>query len=464
MKFTYLIALIFIFITLSGCNSVENTLSVATKELLVTQSPIINTKSFTPSISMTPKPTNNTSTFLTKTATMTLQSNVNTEQIVESTQTPSQTPEIIDWSSIPTCKNGTPDKNIVNIEGVLTYYDANQNYFYAISGFPPTTEVIDIPGDIFTNLIGFSPDTKLLAYTPISPTIGLVSDDGKTIVNIIDKQELLSTLPNNAHLCGWHDYHQWINNKLIALTICYRVDQNSRSDSIFTIIDPFNGTIQTNMINQIPDRKDNSYALFSPDLSRVAYVDNSSNLVLWNNNNNDNIEINQPNFDSNIFFGNYITDPRALWSYDSTKLAISASEVYPVNSSTRGVYILDREGGDSQRITNFTNKYDTFQAYDFQWSKNDRFLAFGVSHSVHESYGQSIYIYDTVSDKFVYHCDLNQTDEIKIRWSPDNQAIGYSNTYASPLIIIDLKTGDKYQLTDRAIIGDWTNNTNWVSK
>jgi WD40 repeat protein len=354
-----------------------------------------------------------------------------------------------------------------NLPGVLAYYDANQIGFFATGGSPLENTQLPISGTISTNLVGFSPDGEWLAYTLISPTIGLLSSSGDVLEHVMDMEVLYSRIPDGAYLCGWEPRYGWINENLIPIAICYRLDaQSNRTNILFEILDPFLGLWREGMLSELPHIAEESRAQFSPDLSRVLYDNASYDLVLWDLTNNKSIDIDQPPFESDIFSNTYWPDLRSAWSYDSSMVAITGSEdkLAPLpDSGQRGVYLLGREGGKFRRITNFLQDFDTFQTYGLRWSHDSRYLAFGVTHSLGGDYRQTIYIYDTASNSYIFQCVLSQSDPVRLRWSPDNQFIAYTNSIVSPLVVINIRTGEIVELAERAIIGDWTDNLQWMT-
>jgi WD40 repeat protein len=386
------------------------------------------------------------------------------------TQTPSPRPIItrtptatrINWEAVPACQGESQTVSEVDnfgLGGVIAYYDAEQNGFYTFGGFPSLYTQLPISGTIHTKLVGFSPNGEWLAYELDSPTIGLLSSKGEEIVKTIDIKGFYSQLPEGSELCGWNTNPEWINNDLIDLSLCYRESAPQvimKNYDLFAVLDPFSGTWREDFLSDLPERLEFSHAVFSPDMDRVLYVNKDHTLVLWNLVKQSSIHIKQP-FDFKTLY--YADDPLLVWSPNSNLAAIAAPEdelqLIP-DTWQRGVYLLGREGGKGQKITNFLAEFDSFTSYGLRWSPDSRYLAFSVAHTNGEEDRQTLYVYDLEAGNYIFQCDLDLADPIRFYWSPDNQFIAYTYYYASPLVVISLNTGETYIVTDRAIIGGWS--------
>jgi Tol biopolymer transport system component len=123
-----------------------------------------------------------------------------------------------------------------------------------------------------------------------------------------------------------------------------------------------------------------------------------------------------------------------------------------------GVYVVERNGDNDRRITDFYDLYEYFQVSMLRWSPNNRYLAFVLWGSIESAQSTVIYIYDINSDQYVFECPVYELTEefVILYWSPDSRYLIYSSLIFSPVILIDTYTGVVIKLADKAIINGWS--------
>lgn len=351
-------------------------------------------------------------------------------------------------------------------EGTMVYYDGELNGFYAAGGKPLGFSELPFRNTRVTDWVGFSMDGSWLAYAPVSPTLELLSVEGEPITTSIALGELYELVPEGSSLGGWGN-HEWINNELIMLNIAYRrPNQSMMNEQLIMVLDPFRGLWRHDLITELPDFYEYSGAVFSPDLTRVLYVANETplKLVLWDMINHSRLWADEAYFDQGIFAfeGNRLAMAYAKWSPDSSKIVFAGRED-PASelpyAAQRGIYLLDRDGKHLQRLTNFNAELDTFFTYGYRWSSDNRHLAFFSFQTRGPIREHRLYVLDAESGTITFSCPLvpeETEDRARLYWSPDGQFIGYSHNHLSPLVFIDLRTGEIIRLADRAMIFGWS--------
>ena len=146
-------------------------------------------------------------------------------------------------------------------------------------------------GKLLTNenreidVLGVSPDGEWLAYSPVlrglddepvfdAPPIILLNMDGERIKHTLDIQQFSNHL-NISH--RWFSYgnSRWINNQFIITTLVGNQSDGTpgKLDFLSKILDPFHGTWEQKMMENVPDPFLSPQIDFAPDMSRVAYAD-----------------------------------------------------------------------------------------------------------------------------------------------------------------------------------------------
>lgn len=375
-------------------------------------------------------------------------------------------------NAINQCKDVSPVPSTADFgfDGVIAYYDKDQDSFILLGQQPLTQAKIPISRDYY-EMVGFSPDGKWLGF--ISHDLGILAyatggQRSEKQVNLGDIQKLL---PADATFQGW-TFPDWVNSNLLRTGVFYSLqdDPNFR-DILF--VNPFDAKLYTDYIPVITDRGSGGALSFSPDLKRAIYVstDGESNaLTLFNMETNEPLLRIKPFFDPNVVKGAGRVNDRIAWTNNSEWVAYTEAEepLSPLDrvASHTGLYILDRDGkrGNIQ-ITNFHKEYKSFQANNPAWSHDNRFLAFSVSASTDDGDGlkEYVYVYDVSNNSFTMVCPAQGKLISSLAWSPDSRYIAYSvYTYEyiyGGLYIIDLQNGDVVKIAENVNqLGGWSIN------
>ena len=299
------------------------------------------------------------------------------------------------------------------LENTLIFYDSEKLSFVAASGTPLEISKLPFEKSDLVDWVGFSLDGTWLAYAEGAPTIDLFSSGGRVVEISMSPEEILQFVPEGSTLGGWGN-HEWINDELILLTIAYReADNNLTNEQKIMILDPINGAWKNNLLTELPSRYEYSGATFSPDLSRVLYVEDTGqhNLVLWNRDDKSIIQIDSKFFDKNLlaFEGNRLATIYTEWSPDSSKIVFAGQENLDASQpavSQVGIYISDRDGTSVKRLSDFSSKFDTYHAYGYRWSPDNQFIAFGLFQTKENISDHVLYILDVENGDIKFTCSL----------------------------------------------------------
>lgn len=90
-----------------------------------------------------------------------------------------------------------------------------------------------------------------------------------------------------------------------------------------------------------------------------------------------------------------------------------------------------------------------------RWSPDGQYIALLVWAG--EDTGESILIYDFVAEKYISRCPIPRSDDTtpNLIWSPDNKYLAYAGL-DYPLIIMDVQSGELFQLAENARAVGWS--------
>lgn len=352
---------------------------------------------------------------------------------------------------------------------------------------------LTIPDPNETRWISFSPNEEWLAYItgvvqdghPV--TIHLLSKQGKEIASIPDQSKVLTPIEVGSPVGAWASAY-WVDNDLILAHLINSTEDDS-TRKLMVIVNPFTSEWQQDMFSILPNRDMFSGIAFSPDLTRALYVAEASeanrltSLILWDMEKQDLIWEQREFEGTSLLLGRDKWNGPVAWSPDSSVVAYTGPEnpqanVAPIDQ--QGVYLLNRQGSDARRITNFFGQYESFSTMGLSWSPNGRYPAFDVSQvkQVGSDASESIYVYDTAINRFILQCPLYgetfYSPSYQLTWSPDSRYIAYSASYYGgqgadtrqprPLVVIDLDSGSVFQLAEFGLVVGWVNSFPWIEK
>lgn len=333
-----------------------------------------------------------------------------------------------DASGFVHCQNGvnpTPIKQDFKFPGDLLFAKKDTSEIVAFSG--ETHELASIytpPSDAFYNT-SLSPDTKKLI------TFYQVPSDRKTLfIVILSNLGTIETkniaLPISEQIQGkantWLS-GGWVNDNYLH-GILY--DRENHEDNLW---EPWLLNLEQlewislSSINNTLDPVENSGFSISPDLTKVLYVgqpyqlvlyDLTHNKILWEYSDYDGIN---PVMTSSI-----LAD--ATWSEDGSMLAMPISN--NANQDQPGILILDQTG----KILHLMD-FGTGQL-GLSWSNNKKFLSFWGNQrtglTVANSSRSVIRVMDTENGLVRDLCMLGENIEPwgHVFWSPDEQFLAYT--------------------------------------
>ncbi len=375
------------------------------------------------------------------------------------------TPTVAPSTIVANCLNIGPDFSVkLESEGTLIFRRevnrGNGLVRYVIYGMDlETKELVKIPQPNENAFgISVSPNSKLMAYLDLS------SENGWNLVIATSSGEQIKIIPWERE---WAGIVAWLDDQNLAIGTI--VEKNEHEDnaaaafSTFMILNPFTGERQMlypnfpNIYNYYPliNRWSGwGETAYDPTLSRVVYFQSEPagagpfQYVLWD------IEQNESLASFEVFFeANSI--PR--WSPDGEKFIFAWSPLAPDMQGTWPAYELysvSREGQITQ-LTNLTAQYHWTYIDDYNWSPNNRYIAFWFSQWSDEkpdfSLRSSRYlaILDTENNMVTDYCipgDFDATNGSRRVpppiWSPDSKSIVIQNQYSdtdSRVILINIE-------------------------
>lgn len=381
---------------------------------------------------------------------------------IQITEVPGGTYEIEDNHFSFDCPDGTTDKipEDYGLHGTIIYEDLGDGEYKAAGGFPLKDTTIPIPGGVRMSLLyGTSPGAKWLAYSPITGKIGstwvesskwtivLISQEGEQVHHDLSLDGLFADLPEEAQAMSWLS-NDWINDRYLVSGFAIKMYKDDRNlTPYYSILDPLNGQWKDDLIRQLPNLNRKFKPFFSPDLSRVLFINTEYDLILW-----DLLQSNAIKVWSSSDMPMYGID--AAWSPDSSKLVWWGFQ----SPAAMNITLIDHDGNESLPLHKYLAESAGFAVSDISWSHNSRYLAIALHTTNDERDRQVLYIYDTADDTLAIKCDLHNKQDgrpIHLYWSPDDLAIAYSHYVSSPLFVLDLNTGITVKVADNAIIQDW---------
>ncbi len=293
----------------------------------------------------------------------------------------------------------------------------------------------------------FSPDGKKLSYWDAENTVGYINTDGNRIDHVLDYSLFESILPANARIIGI-GLDGWINESLVYATIGFDVGK-STFNQISSILDIEEGQWKDELISSLPGIDRSPFvvyapaAWFSPDLSRAVYVNfNANSLVI-----------------ADTESGQIIWEDKSLdlpgfqvqWAPDSQDFAYFGPN-YP------NILIINRDGA----IINMIQTPKTLSDPSIR-SLNRSPDGLQLALTIYDDGGtvsqQSIYVYDMITNSYIYQCPLYGDEDRGISliiWSPDGSKLAITFSAMSPLLIHDIYSGEVIQLANKAVIIGWS--------
>ncbi len=281
------------------------------------------------------------------------------------------------------------------------------------------------------NISILSPDSKRLLVShpkmngPDILDINILSSNGEI------ERKVLSLPKSDDHILR---YFNWVNNSSI---LSYIQINGSQLYGLFNPITPRWHPIELRALSlyAYSDNRVSGIAL-SPDLSRILFVDNYSNLVLYN------LEENKKLWEDTEYdrisptMQSVMLQP-SIWAEDGSMLAIPISQ-QKNNAEEYKIIILDKNG---QLLRSFLLN-DRPGGLNF--SHNNKYLLFFANHLITSDNRVKdipiikLFNYDTaqVTDLCIMDTDTSPVHNIeagKILWSPDDKYIAYNYGNAPPL-------------------------------
>lgn len=454
VKNFFLLVIIFSF-TLSGCGNLEQS---TTQIILPT---VKETTSFSPMI--TPiqvsqiSPSTKWSAIYTPSPMKTFMPSKTTTPQVSITSTITKTRGITKSAdAIPECVGkGQPvqPNSSFGIPGTILYQLPEVNGLFTLGEIPLKKSQFSLREKPLKFITGFSPEGKLFGYIPwenepdqerVSKiTIYVISSNGDVVESELDLRGLLEKLDEDYRLLEISPHSYWINDHLIYLMFGYMsTDPHATHIYTFTtIIDPFKGILELDLLGKIKYRADDNEIGFSPDLSKVMYI-NGYGLYLKD------LTANELVYDDVKFKTLYSTMIR--WAPDgSMAAALLTPDQYDV-----GIRLVSKDGTD-QRII----KAETFNVNTtidrFYWSPDSQFLALITERDK----DAILYLYDVLKEKVIYRCPIigyGGTPAVTV-WSPNNEWIATSAFHGKALQVLNIKTGQVFELANNALLQGWSN-------
>ncbi len=392
------------------------------------------------------------------------------------------------------CVNGDmidPQNGYVSSSGTIsTLLDSYYPHFIhnlkgGLVNSPLDITDINIESLISISGAGFSPNGEWLAlgsgnlYEDIPQKIHLLHHSGEIITT--EPENLFAT--DLAKQSGSWAQRFWVNDELLLVNIV-AADEENNPHIVKRLLNPFTGEWYEEPFTQL-HRQDNGAILFSPDMTKVLYVnrgtDAAPHVELWDLVNQKALWQNQENMlDTSFFSSDDAWSGSAAWSPDSAWVAFTyivtkgqrdESEFFlPLRA--QDVYLLDREGKESRLITNFFSIYNTeFRTHAFSWSPNGRFLAMAL-HIITETpevpAGYRLYLYDIMDNHLMDICWMQgsspgiDSPNRALIWSPDGKFIAYDSSIDSegtpPMLnIVDIEMREFVQVESEYIsLGGWS--------
>jgi hypothetical protein len=367
-------------------------------------------------------------------------------------------PETIPIAGYEKCRNFTQltqPTTSVEFSGVVAYQSPALLGFSLLSG--NTLKTLQLVPDGPSQMLGmgFSPDGKWLAYSESELEAGLekgaaaldlelISSDGEHISKQIHINDSTDSSLNGYRVLAFTDQSYWVNNNLIYATTLIQGPQvggGPGATAMFPVlIDPFEGTLQVDLLGNIRSRAKESPFAVAPDLTRVAYQ--STSLALWD------LERS-----TNVWQETSLSSPfRTLMAWSAYSQFVAVADVMDVPRENQFTVVLSRDG-DFTQLSDPESPLFGQSAMAMAWSPDESSLAI-VTTSEH---AVDLFLFDPLAETLMGPCRLPVTAPrlASLVWAPDSQELIYSSTN-SPMLLLDLRSGQTINLLKQGFASGWS--------
>jgi WD40 repeat protein len=362
--------------------------------------------------------------------------------------------------AIPTCQNGeqpAPFDSLQGIDGIFFFTNLDRTHLFAFSGRPPQFRPVTLQ-DAEIDSYAFSKDGKwLLAYSHwpegIPPAftqfpILLISKDGRAKSKVID----LTGMTEFIHGEGAETYFpqtwdfEWVNSQIVKISVGY--GETRPIEYLFGYLDIFQGVWWEEPFQNLSGRKVYEWTDIPPDLSRMLYLDQNFDLVLW--------DIGQHKELWREPSGNSGPRPSARWTPDSRKVA------FWTTANREDIQLLTRDGESYTRVRKLIYPLESQTlsfgpSYSYRWSPDSRLLA--ISGIIEDNQGPTetpvLYVYDPDREEYVFRCLEGDPGEnvyfSGFSWSPNGDFLISERIVqidTTPFRLYDLKNKTVYQFEE----------------
>lgn len=340
--------------------------------------------------------------------------------------------------------------------GAIVYFDTASLKYTLVGGEPFQTWETLTP-EIPSQLIGFSPNGKWLAYMSYPTAYHLLSFDGERRTVFPKTESLQRSIPegNSIEQFGWST---WVSDQVVSV---YLVNPNQSwpNNSFTGFLDLFSS--KWTLLNTYTYRDMDFYkkGLPSPDMTRFLYarkeddwtytlalMDIASGEELWNQNEISNMPLAEGSMFRNV-----------AWSNGSEKVAF-IDYTYERQPS---ISIWSRDG---KVIKEFSLDREE-DVSSIRWSPDGEYLAMGVSEIAKDApnwSNSSILIYSLNLNQFIFSCPIAGHKSLEeFTWGPEGSAIIYFADYGvdevGKIIYLDLVHGTSTLITNNVSqFGGWS--------
>ena len=360
---------------------------------------------------------------------------------------------------IPLCTSKGISMQISNkdvFSGSLIYQEGIQQGLYVFDTSLLKKEIL-VDENQEVDVLGLSPSGNWIAYSRIlrdsdnsvifdQPTIFLHGLNGELISHAIDVQQFSNEIEPDNYLIGFGDSH-WINENLIFTILDgMRADGEltSQPETLPKILDPFKGTWELSLIENLINPVISQEINFSPDLSRVFYRSKEGFTIM-------DMEHRKPLMVESSL--NSSTFLMGRWSPDSSKIVFTERMASPEKHL---MYVATRDGKKKELLLP-----DFVYSGDFGWSSDSRYFAVVADIKGLGESEKTLYIYDTLENQFTLKCPVvgesekNQFYGMHVSWSVDGTAIAFSGI-GTPLRILEVATGRVFEVEANANLIGWS--------
>ncbi len=374
------------------------------------------------------------------------------------TITPMSAQRIFDIPSITSCQQGGFPVTIpegLDITGTIIYQMGENQGLYTID--PTSLEKGEYPknntGEVF--VFGLSMDGKWLAYSPLErqpdhrlkfdkPVVRMIGSDGSKREFTFDVSAFENLFASKG-LSGFTGAY-WINNEYIFTLIAFKESR----DYLPKIIDPFRGMWLSDKFQKLPFASDAVEVGISPGMDKVLYYGSSNHRIYLMD-----LNTSQMLWSEDFYIQTLLV---TRWSPDGSKVVYTDAAAH--DQSSHPITLLTANGATQEDIY-FSNTL--WSTKNIIWSPDSRFFAFAEGNLTGET--SELMIYDTLLNSFVLRCPLVYDDQTNLHpnlaWSPDSSKIAFSG-YGQPLRILDIKSGEVYEIEQNTSVVGWTNELPFI--